>query len=112
GREPQSGGGHRTDSGVCGVQMADVAVDLETGVITIQKMVAVQDCGIVINLKTAESQVYGALVMGISQALWEERVYDETTGRLLNAEMDAYQLAGIGDIGELVVHVMTGVYDE
>jgi xanthine dehydrogenase YagR molybdenum-binding subunit len=112
GREPQANGGKLADSGVGGVQMADVSVDTETGVVTVNKMVAVQDCGLVINLKAAESQVYGALAMGISQALWEERVYDEASGKLLNADMEFYGLTGIGDIGELVVHVMTGVYDE
>ena len=50
--------------------MADVSVDIETGIVKMNKMVAVQDCGLVINLKTAESQVYGALIMGISYALY------------------------------------------
>jgi len=112
GRQPEPGGGKLADSGVGGVQMADVSVDTETGIITMNKMVAVQDCGLVINLKTAESQVYGALIMGISTALWEERVYDEASGKLLNADMEFYQLPGIGDVGELVVHVMTGAYDD
>ena len=40
--------------------MADVSVDMETGVVKINKIVAVQDCGLIINPKTAESQVYGA----------------------------------------------------
>jgi len=112
GRQPQPEGGKLADSGVGGVQMADVSVDTETGLITLNKMVAVQDCGLVINLKAAESQVYGALIMGISQALWEERIYDEASGKLLNADMEFYRMGGIGDFGELVVHVMTGVYDE
>jgi xanthine dehydrogenase YagR molybdenum-binding subunit len=76
-------------------------------------MVAVQDCGLVINLKTAESQVYGAMIMGISSALYEEKIMDQNTGTMLNPNMDFYRLAGIGDIGELVVHMMTGPgYDE
>jgi xanthine dehydrogenase YagR molybdenum-binding subunit len=38
---------------------------------------------------------------------------DPTTGRALNPNMEFYKLAGIGDIGELVVHMMTGKgYDE
>ena len=47
-----------TNSGVGGVQMADVSVDIETGIVRVNKMVAVQDCGLVVNLKTAESQVW------------------------------------------------------
>ena len=44
---------------VGGIQMADVSVDTETGVVRMNKMVAVQDCGTIISLQTAESQVYG-----------------------------------------------------
>lgn len=93
-------------SGVGGVQMADVSVDVETGVVTINEMVAVQDCGLIIDLKTAESQVYGALIMGITYSLFEEAVYDPKTGRMLNADMEFYRLAGIRDVGTLKVHMM------
>src|SRR5207244_13328043 len=65
------------------------------------------------DLKTAESQCYGALIMGVAYSLYEEKIMDQTTGRMLNANMEFYRLAGIGDIGELVVHMMTGPgYDE
>jgi xanthine dehydrogenase YagR molybdenum-binding subunit len=110
------GGGQTEElisSGVGGAVMADVSVDTETGIVKMNKMVAVQDCGLIINMKTAQSQVYGALIMSIATALYEEKVMDPTTGRMLNAGMDFYRLAGIGDVGELVVHMMTGKgYDE
>lgn len=107
------GAGKLNDSGVGGVQMADVSVDVETGLVKINKMVAVQDCGLIIDLKTAESQVYGALIMGIAYALSEEKIVDPVTGRILNANMEFYKLPGVGDIGELVVHMMQGRrYDE
>ncbi|MFL6202110.1 MAG: xanthine dehydrogenase family protein molybdopterin-binding subunit [Thermoanaerobaculia bacterium] len=102
-----------TGSGAGGVQMAEVAVDVETGVVKIEKMVAVQDCGLIIDRKTAESQVYGALIMGVSYALSEEKVIDPVTGRMLNVDFESYRLAGIADVGELVVHMMTGPgYDD
>ncbi len=102
-----------TNSGVGGVQMAEVEVDSETGIVKVKKMVAVQDCGLVVDLKTAESQCYGALIMGISYSLFEEKVMDPTTGRMLNADMQFYRLAGLSDIPELIVHMMTGKgYDE
>jgi xanthine dehydrogenase YagR molybdenum-binding subunit len=107
------GPGELTGSGVGGVQMAQVAVDVETGIVKVEKMVAVQDCGLVVSRKTAESQVYGALIMGISSALSEEKVIDPVTGRMLNVDFESYKMAGIGDVGELVVHLMTGPgYDE
>jgi xanthine dehydrogenase YagR molybdenum-binding subunit len=100
-------------SGVGGVEMADVSVDTETGIVKINKMVCAQDCGLIIDMKTAESQCYGAMIMGISYALFEQKIMDEATGRMLNPNMEFYKLAGIGDIGELVVHMMTGPgYDE
>jgi xanthine dehydrogenase YagR molybdenum-binding subunit len=107
------GPGDLISSGVGGAVMADVSVDTETGIVKMNKMVCVQDCGLVISLKTAESQVYGAMIMGIATTLYEEKIMDRNTGRMLNPNMDFYRLAGIGDIGELVVHMMTGKgYDE
>ncbi len=102
-----------TNSGVGGVQMAEVEVDTETGVVQVKKMVAVQDCGLIIDVKLAESSVLGGLIMSISTALFEEKVMDSNSGRMLNADMEFYRLAGFNDIPELVVHMMTGKgYDE
>jgi len=92
-----------TSGDVSGVQMADVSVDTETGIIRINKILAVQDCGTIINPMTAKSQIYGALIMGIAYALSEERIMDNKTGRYINADLEHYKLPRIGDIGELVV---------
>ena len=111
GRNP--GKGQLTDGGVGGVQMADVSVDIETGVVKMNRMVAVQDVGLVINFKLAESQLFGALIMGVGSALYEERIPDPHSGRLLNPNMEFYKLAGLGDVGEFKVHLMSGPgYDE
>jgi xanthine dehydrogenase YagR molybdenum-binding subunit len=91
--------------GAAGVQMAEVEVDTETGIVKMRKLVAVQDCGLVVNPKTAESQVFGACIMSICSALYEERVMDAVTGRVLNPDMEFYKLAGLPDIGEIVVHM-------
>jgi len=88
---------------VGGVQMADVSVDIETGVIRVHKMVAVQDCGTIINEKTAKSQVTGGLIMGIAYATNEERIMDNNSGRYINADLETYKLPRLGDVGELVV---------
>ena len=88
--------------------MAEVSVDTETGIVHVDKLVAVQDCGLIIDLKTAESQVYGACIMGVTYSLFEEKLMDEQTGRCLNADLEFYKLAGIDDFGDIVVHMMTG----
>ena len=72
---PRNPGGLMSQ-GVGGVQMADVSVDTETGIVKMNKFVAVQDCGLIINPKLAESQIHGAAIMGICAALFEERVMD------------------------------------
>jgi xanthine dehydrogenase YagR molybdenum-binding subunit len=91
--------------GASGVQIADVSVDTETGKVTLNRLVAVQDCGLVVNPKLAESQVYGACIMSTCAALYEERVMDQQIGKVLNADMEFYKLSGIDDIGEIVVHL-------
>ena len=115
--DPNNPGKYLTEelisSGVGGAVMADVSVDIETGIVKMNKTVCVQDCGLIISRKTAESQVYGAMIMSIATTLYEEKIMDRITGRMLNPNMDFYRLAGIGDVGELVVHFMTGKgYDE
>jgi len=107
-RGQNPGAGALNDQGVGGAQMADVSVDIETGIVKINKFVAVQDCGLILNIKTAESQVFGAMIMGVGYALFEERIVDRATGRFLNADMEFYKLAGLGDIGNFQVHMMTG----
>jgi xanthine dehydrogenase YagR molybdenum-binding subunit len=89
-------------SGVGGIQMAHVSVDVETGIVKMKRFVAVQDVGLVVNPKLADSQIHGAAIMGICGALFEERVMDQQTGKMLNADMEFYKLAGIGDVGEII----------
>jgi xanthine dehydrogenase YagR molybdenum-binding subunit len=89
--------------GVCGVQMAHVEVDKETGEIRMKKFVAVQDQGLVINPLTCASQIRGAVIMGIAAALFEQRILDPETGAFVNPDMSEYKLARLGDVGEIVV---------
>ncbi len=74
-----------------GAHVAVVEVDTETGEITIPLYVAVDDCGRVLNHTLAEGQIHGALAQGISQALYEEVLYDEA-GQLLSGTLMDYTL--------------------
>ena len=94
-----------SSSQVGGVQFAHVAVDKETGVIKLKKFVAVQDMGLIISPQQAESQINGAIIMGIAYSLFEQRLSDPKTGAILNAELKDYKLARLGDIGEIVVNL-------
>ena len=77
-----------------GVQFAEVVVDTETGVIKVERVVAVHDCGRPLNPLALESQINGGILQGISYALYEDRVLDRQTGRMVNANLEQYKIAG------------------
>jgi len=89
-----------------GVQLAEVAVDTETGVVRVERVVAVQDCGRPMNPKQIESQVQGGVLMGLSFALLENRVLDRRSGRMLNADLEHYKIAAAGDTPRIDVIVL------
>jgi xanthine dehydrogenase YagR molybdenum-binding subunit len=95
-----------SSNGVGGVQIAEVKVDTETGVVRCTKIIAVQDCGLIINKLGCESQTAGGVIMGVNYALFEEAIFDRHTGRQCNPDMEFYKLGGIQDMPNIVVHMM------
>jgi xanthine dehydrogenase YagR molybdenum-binding subunit len=91
---------------VGGVQTAEVLVDTETGVVRVTHMVAVQDCGLVVNKLACESQVAGGVIMGLNYGLFEECILDRVTGRQVNPDMEFYKLGGLRDMPRITVHMM------
>ena len=91
---------------VGGVQIAEVQVDTETGVVRITHIVAVQDCGLIVNKLACESQVAGGVTMGLNYALFEENIFDRITGRQVNPDMEFYKLGGLKDMPKISVHMM------
>jgi xanthine dehydrogenase YagR molybdenum-binding subunit len=77
-----------------GVQFAAVAIDTETGIVRVERFVAVQDCGRPMNPRQIESQVQGGVLQGISYALFEDRIFDRHTGSMLNADLEHYKIVG------------------
>ncbi|MBI2378755.1 MAG: xanthine dehydrogenase family protein molybdopterin-binding subunit [Deltaproteobacteria bacterium] len=94
---------------IAGVQLAEAAVNLETGIVRVRRILAVQDCGRVMNSLLARSQVNGGVIQGLGYALYEERVLDRFTGRMLNANLDTYRIATLKDLPEIDV-VLTEVF--
>ena len=84
-----------------GAHFAEVEVDIETGQISVLRVVAVHDVGRVINQQTAESQVIGGITQGISTALFEERVMDNATGAPVNPNFRDYKIATAVDVPEI-----------
>jgi xanthine dehydrogenase YagR molybdenum-binding subunit len=84
--------------GTSGVQFADVEVDIETGVTSVKRIVCVQDCGMIVDKLTAESQCIGGVIMGLGFALYENRILDRNTGHMVNPNMEWYLVPGMSDI--------------
>jgi carbon-monoxide dehydrogenase large subunit len=59
-----------------GAHVAVVEVDVETGLVTPLRHIAVDDCGRILNPLLVEGQQHGGAAQGISQALWEKFEYD------------------------------------
>ena len=85
-----------------GVQVAEVAVDVETGEITVDRIAAIHDVGRVINPLGASSQIEGGIIQGIGHTLSEERLIDPESGRVLTRTLDAYRMPTIADVPEIV----------
>ncbi|MEP6909801.1 MAG: xanthine dehydrogenase family protein molybdopterin-binding subunit [Actinomycetota bacterium] len=89
-----------------GVQVAEVAVDVETGEIRVERVAAIHDVGRVINPLGASSQVEGGIIQGIGHTLSEDRLLDPATGITLNQTLDAYKLPTIADVPEIVTDLL------
>jgi len=89
-----------------GVQFAEVTVDTESGVVAVERVVAVQDCGRPMNPRQLESQVQGGVLMGLSWALLENRILDEHTGRMVNPDLEQYKIAGARETPQIDVVVL------
>ena len=76
--DPVNGQGVPWETYSFGVQMAEVAVKVETGQVKVLKVTSVNDLGTVINRQIVEGQIEGAILMGLGYALMEEFVYNVT----------------------------------
>jgi aerobic carbon-monoxide dehydrogenase large subunit len=85
-----------------GAHICVVEVDTETGKVTVQKYVAVDDCGPVINPTIVDGQVHGGIAQGLAQALYEEAIYDED-GNLVTGSMVDYMIPGAPEIPNFIL---------
>jgi CO/xanthine dehydrogenase Mo-binding subunit len=85
-----------------GVQVAEVAVDVETGEVRVERVAAIHDIGRVINPLGVSSQIEGGIVQAIGHTLSEDRLLDPLTGDVLTQTLDAYRVPTIADVPEIV----------
>ncbi|MBO6201822.1 MAG: xanthine dehydrogenase family protein molybdopterin-binding subunit [Chryseobacterium sp.] len=81
----------------------EVEVDEELGTIELTRAVTAVAAGKIINPKTAESQILGGMIWGISKALYEETILDHNLGRYMNANLAEYHIPVHADIHDLQV---------
>src|SRR5438045_2601378 len=89
-----------------GCHVAEVAVDVETGEVQVERIAAIHDVGRVISPLQASSQVEGGVIQGIGHTLSEERLLDPETGTVLTQTLDAYKLPTIADVPEIVTDLV------
>ncbi len=88
-----------------GMYAAVVSVDTETGHVTLDRMVSVDDAGTILNPMLVEGQLHGGIAQGIGQALYEEFVYDED-GNPLTASFLDYGVPSAAEMPMFDVHLM------
>ncbi|AZA74254.1 xanthine dehydrogenase family protein molybdopterin-binding subunit [Chryseobacterium indoltheticum] len=81
----------------------EVEVDEELGVIEVRRALTAVAAGKIINPKTAESQVLGGMIWGLSKALHEETIVDHELGKYMNANLAEYHIPVHADIHDLQV---------
>jgi carbon-monoxide dehydrogenase large subunit len=83
-----AGSGAPPETYASGSYACVVAVDPDTGRVTVLRVIAVDDCGVVINPLLVEGQVHGAIAQGLGQALLEEVAYDDAGQPMAASLMD------------------------
>ena len=91
-----------------GCHVAEVEVDPETGLVTLDRYYAVDDYGTLINPLLTVGQVQGGVAQGIGQAMMEHTVYDPSSGQMLSGSFMDYQLPRAMDLPDLQI-TLTGV---
>jgi len=89
---------------------AVVEVDVETGGVRIERFVAIEDAGLVINPMIADGQVHGGIAQGIANALLEEVVYD-ASGNILTASLADFLPPTASEIPKIEIRHLETITD-
>jgi xanthine dehydrogenase YagR molybdenum-binding subunit len=89
-----------------GVQVAEVAVDIGTGEVVVERVYAVHDVGRVINPLGARSQIEGGIIQALGHTFSEARLDDPRSGTILTRTLDAYKLPTMADVPEIVCELI------
>ena len=85
-----------------GTHVAFVSIDRDTGRLTIEKLVLVDDCGVVINPMIVEGQIHGGVAQGLGEAQREQMLYDGD-GQVQTGTFMNYAIMRAGDMPPMVL---------
>ena len=88
-------------------QVVEVAVDIDTGMVAVEKVWVAQDCGFAINPLAVEGQMQGAVWMGMGQAMGEETRYEN--GLAMHASLLDYRVPTIVESPPIVLHIVESI---
>ena len=86
-----------------GCHLAEVEVDPETGVVTVERYAVFDDVGKAVNPMIVRGQVHGGVAQGTGQALYERTAYDDDSGQLLSGSFMDYHVPRANDLPEIHV---------
>jgi carbon-monoxide dehydrogenase large subunit len=92
----------RAETWPFGTHLAVVRVDRDTGDVQVQKIVAVDDCGKMVNPMIVEAQVQGGIAQALGQCLWENVAFDDS-GQVLSGSLGDYAVPRAEDMPPIVV---------
>ncbi|MDG2033191.1 MAG: molybdopterin-dependent oxidoreductase, partial [Rhodospirillales bacterium] len=81
-----------------GCQIAEVEIDTETGMARLDRHIIIDDVGTIINPLLLNGQIHGGVAQGVGQALFENIIYDESSGQLLTATFQDYCMPRADDL--------------
>jgi carbon-monoxide dehydrogenase large subunit len=85
-----------------GAHVALVRIDRETGKPTIEKLVLVDDCGVIINPMIVEGQIHGGVAQGLGEAFREQMVFGDE-GEVLTGSLMGYAVPRASDMPPLIL---------
>ena len=86
-----------------GAHVAEVEIDIETGKLSLDRYVAVDDCGVILSPALVEGQLHGGIVQGLGQVLGEYMRYD-ATGQVLTGSFMDYEMPRADDVVAFELH--------
>jgi carbon-monoxide dehydrogenase large subunit len=90
-----------------GCMICEVEVDPETGAVSVPRLTAVDDVGVVVNPLALEGQLHGSIAQGLGQALLETVVYERESGQLLTGSFMDYAMPRASDMAPVRSEVLS-----